>query len=144
MTKSGANYDVMIVGAGVSGSFIGWYLAEKGIKCLILEAGSYFHAGNYPRNERDSNSKFYWGGGLEFNTHASIGLLRPKAVGGGSIVNQALLDRFDANALDSWKNRSGVDYFTQKALEKYYDIVDEELVSQEIPAKYRNGNAEVT
>jgi len=143
MTKSGANYDVMIVGAGVSGSFIGWYLAEKGVKCLILEAGSYFHAGNYPRNERDTNSKFYWGGGLEFNTHASIGLLRPKAVGGGSIVNQALLDRFDANALDSWKNRSGVDYFTQKALEKYYDIVDEELVSQEIPAKYRNGNAEV-
>lgn len=143
MTKTSSDYDVIIVGAGVSGSFIGWHLAEQGVRCLMLEAGSYFHAGNYPTNERDSNSKLYWGGGLEFNTHASIGLLRPKAVGGGSIVNQALLDRFDDDALDSWKNASGIDYFSRTALDTYYDMVDEQVVSQEIPAKYRNGNAEI-
>lgn len=143
MTKNETLYDVIIVGSGVSGSFIGWRLAEKGIKCLILEAGSYFNAGNYPSNELDSNSKLYWGGGLEFNTHASIGFLRPRAIGGGSIVNQALLDRFDDDALDSWKNISGIDYFSVSALEKYYNMVDEEVVSQEIPAKYRNKNAEI-
>jgi choline dehydrogenase-like flavoprotein len=143
MSSTQSAYDVIIVGAGVSGSFIGWHLAEKGVRCLMLEAGSYFHAGNYPTNERDSNSRLYWGGGLEFNTHASIGLLRPRVVGGGSIVNQALLDRFDDDALDSWTEVSGIDYFNQDALKAYYDVVDEQLVSQEIPAKYRNGNARI-
>jgi len=136
-------YDVVIVGSGCSGSFMAWKLVEKGYKCLVLEAGSYFHHDTYPDSEIDSNSKLYWGGGIELNTHANIGILRPKVVGGGSIVNQALLDRFDDNALDSWKEVSGIDFFDRKHLEQYYDIVDEQIYSQEIPAKYRNRNADI-
>jgi choline dehydrogenase-like flavoprotein len=83
----------------------------------------------------------YWGGGIELNTHADIGILRPKVVGGGSIVNQALLDRFDDVALDSWKDVSGVDFFSRKHLDEYYDIVDGQLFSMEIPARFRNKNA---
>jgi choline dehydrogenase-like flavoprotein len=108
-----------------------------------LEAGSYFHAETYPRKELDSNSKLYWGGGIELNTEANIGILRPKVLGGGSIVNQALLDRFDDMALDSWTNESGINYFNQKDLAGYYDQVEEEIASQEIPAQFRNRNAAI-
>jgi len=141
-TKS-SGYDVIIVGSGVSGSFMAWKLAEKGVKCLVLEAGSYFHHNSYPVSEIDSNSKLYWGGGIELNTQANLGILRPKVVGGGSIVNQALLDRFDDIALDSWRKKSGITWFDRKHLDDYYDIVDEQVYSQEIPARYRNRNAEI-
>ena len=137
------DYDVIIVGSGVSGSFMAWRLVSQGVKCLMLEAGSYFHHDNYPVSEIDSNSKLYWGGGIELNTHANIGILRPKVVGGGSIVNQALLDRFDNIAFDAWKEQSGIDYFTRKHLDDYYDIVDDQIYSQEIPARYRNRNAQI-
>jgi len=136
-------YDVIIVGSGCSGSFVAWKLSKAGLNCLLLEAGSYFHAGTYPRKELDSNSKLYWGGGIELNTEGNIGILRPKVLGGGSIVNQALLDRFDDLALDSWKEVSGIGYFTQEELAPFYDEVEEEIASQEIPAKFRNRNAEI-
>lgn len=141
ITTSG--YDVVIIGSGCSGSFVAWKLTKSGLSCLLLEAGSYFHAETYPRKEIDSNSKLYWGGGIELNTEATIGLLRPKVLGGGSIVNQALLDRFDDMALDSWTNESGIDFFNQKDLAPYYDTVEEHIASQEIPAKFRNRNAEI-
>ncbi len=134
-------YDVIIVGSGVSGSFMAWKLVSQGVKCLMLEAGSYFHHNNYPVSEIDSNSKLYWGGGIELNTHASIGILRPKVVGGGSIVNQALLDRFDDVAFDAWQKQSGIEFFSRKHLDDYYDIVDEQIFSQEIPERFRNRNA---
>ena len=146
MEKDGiktTGYDVVIIGSGCSGSFVAWKLAKTGLNCLLLEAGSYFHAETYPRKELDSNSKLYWGGGIELNTEANIGILRPKVLGGGSIVNQALLDRFDDLALDSWTNESGIDYFNQKDLEGYYDQVEEEIASQEIPAQFRNRNAAI-
>jgi len=138
-----SGYDVVIIGSGCSGSFVAWKLTKSGLNCLLLEAGSYFHAETYPRKEIDSNSKLYWGGGIELNTEANIGILRPKVLGGGSIVNQALLDRFDDIALDSWTEESGVNYFTKKDLAPYYDQVEEEIASQEIPAKFRNRNAEI-
>lgn len=138
-----SGYDVIIVGSGCSGSFVAWKLSEAGLSCLLLEAGSYFHADSYPQKEIDSNSILYWGGGIELNTDASIGMLRPKVLGGGSIVNQALLDRFDDNALDSWRVTSGIDFFSKEELSGYYDQVEEVIASQEIPAKYRNRNAEI-
>ena len=83
--------------------------ARPGMKCVMLEAGQRLQrAHTYPRNEVDANSQLYWGGGIELTKDASIGLLRPKVVGGGSIVNQALLDRFDDDAFDSWREASGV------------------------------------
>ena len=136
-------YDAILIGAGVSGSFIADRLTASGMKCLMLEAGKFFDRRTYPRVEVDANSQLYWGGGIELNHDASIGLLRPKVVGGGSIVNQALLDRFDDNALDSWRAVSGVEFFASDQLAPWYDQAEGSLSIQEIPAQYRNRNAEI-
>jgi choline dehydrogenase-like flavoprotein len=136
-------YDAIIVGAGVSGSFIADELTQAGMKCVMLEAGKFFDRKTYPRNEVDANSQMYWGGGIELNHDASIGLLRPKVVGGGSIVNQALVDRFDDDALDSWRAASGVEFFSTDALAQWYDQAESRICMQNVPAKYRNRNAEI-
>jgi choline dehydrogenase-like flavoprotein len=136
-------YDALIVGAGVSGSFIANTLTRAGMKCAILEAGKDYERETYPRNELDANAELYWGGGVELTSDAGIGLLRPKAVGGGSIVNQALLDRFDDSAFDAWRAESGVDFLTRKDLEPWYDRAANELQIRTVPEEYRNGNAEI-
>jgi choline dehydrogenase-like flavoprotein len=140
---SHGRYDAVIVGAGVSGSFIAESLTRAGMQCVLLEAGKSFTRESYPRREIDANSQLYWGGGIELNRDASIGLLRPKAVGGGSIVNQALLDRFDEAAFGAWREESGVSFFVREQLDPWYDAAAERLSIQTVPEEYRNGNAEV-
>lgn len=136
-------YDVIVIGAGVSGSFMAKTLAESGQKVLILEAGSAFTRTNYPRKEIDANSRLYWGGGVELNTSSTLALLRPKVVGGGSIVNQALMDRFDDDALDSWRSQSGVSFFSTAEMASWYEKAEKELHIETISEKYRNGNAKI-
>jgi len=143
MASDANTYDAIIVGAGTSGSCVASALSAGGMRCLILEAGKHFTRDTYPRTELDANSQLYWGGGLELNTDADIGFLRARVVGGGSIVNQALMDRFDDVALDSWRERSGVSFFTSTAMAPWYDKAESEISLQYIPAEYRNRNAHI-
>jgi choline dehydrogenase-like flavoprotein len=136
-------YDAVIVGAGVAGSFIAERLVAAGLRCVMLEAGRDFDTAGYPRTEVDANALLYWGGGVELTRDARIGLLRPKVVGGGSVMNQALLDRFDDDALDSWRERSGVELFSRAGLDPWYAHVERQLSITTVPEAYANGNAEV-
>lgn len=135
--------DFIIIGAGISGILMAKELTDAGAKVLLLEAGKYFNRDTYPRKEIDANSQMYWGGGIELNKEADIGFLRPKVVGGGSIVNQALLDRFDDVALKSWQEQSGVDFFTTEELRPWYEKAEQSVHIEEIPALYRNANADI-
>ena len=143
VVKSSMIYDAVIVGAGISGSFIGNALAQAGLRCVMLEAGRDFARATYPRTEVDANSLLYWGGGLELTKDANLGLLRPKAVGGGSVMNQALLDRFDDDAFDSWRAASGVAYLTRADFDPWYDQVASQICIGTVPEQYANGNAAV-
>jgi choline dehydrogenase-like flavoprotein len=136
-------YDAVIVGAGVSGSFIAQELTRAGMHCLLLEAGKDFNRATYPRREIDANSQLFWSGGIELNADATIGLLRPKVVGGGSVVNQALADRFDDDAFDAWRAASGVASLTRAEFDPWYDAAAREIEIRTVPEEYRNGNARI-
>jgi choline dehydrogenase-like flavoprotein len=137
-------YDAIIVGAGVSGSWIADELTRAGKRCLVLEAGKHFPRGKYPQVEMDANSQLYWSGGIEFNATADIGFLRPKVVGGGSIVNQALVDRFEDLAWEDWaRDSGGIEFFEKSKIAPHYDAVEERITIQTIPAEFRNGNAKI-
>jgi len=139
--KTRRYFDFAFVGAGVSGSFIADELCRAGCDCLMLEAGKFFTRRTYPTNGMDGNSQLYWSGGLELGRDCRIAFLRPKVVGGGSIVNQALVDRFDEDAFKSWREASGVDFFTVDRMAPWYDKAESEIEIQEIPSRFRNRNA---
>jgi choline dehydrogenase-like flavoprotein len=141
MLTEQSKFDIIIIGAGVSGPFLAQQFCDQGLKVLMLEAGESLDKDTYPTKEIDSNSRLYWGGGIELNTRADIALLRPKVVGGGSLVNQALLDRFDDIALDSWKETSQIDYFNRELMDPWYEKAEAELSFQEIPEAQRTENA---
>ena len=138
-----SGFDVVIVGGGVSGSFIADELCRAGLRCVMLEAGADLSRDTYPRTELDANSQLYWGGGIEFAKGSSIGFLRAKVVGGGSIVSRAVLERFDDLAFDAWRERSGVSFLSRSALDPWYERVAERIRIRVVPEGYRNGNAEI-
>jgi choline dehydrogenase-like flavoprotein len=72
-----------------------------------------------------------------------LGFLRAKVLGGTSIVNQALLDRFDDDAWDDWRARSGVPYFTRDAMEADYRACEEGLCISKVPEEFRNRNSRI-
>ena len=138
-----APYDVVIVGSGPSGTAFAQVLVRAGRRCLLLEAGDRFAASQYPRNERDGNARLFWGGGAEFDVSAQLGFLRARVLGGGSVVNQALWDRFDAIALDDFRAKSGVEDFSESGMTPWYERAERMVALTTIPETAWNRNAQL-
>lgn len=133
-----AHYDVIIIGSGPSGSAIANELTRSGIRCLMLEAGKYFPRDTFPQLEIDYNSQIYWSGGLELDTTCKNGIMRGKAVGGGTLAYQAIIYRFDEYALGPWRRQSGINYFTVEEMEPWYKKADPLLHVAPVDERYRN------
>lgn len=138
-----AFHDVVIIGSGASGSVLAHYLTRAGADVLMLEAGAGYDAASYPRNELYGNARLFWSGGMDATTNANLLFLRGKVLGGGTVVNQCLLDRFDDLALDDWRERSGIDYFSVDAMARHYDEVESRLALQSLEQDQWNRNAEL-
>lgn len=136
-------YDYIIVGSGAGGGPLARWLTAAGHSVLMLEAGSRFRPHEYPDNELEANNCLMWNGGMDASRDAGFMFLRGKVFGGGTVINQALLDRFDARALDSWAERSGLDEFSVDAMARHYDAVETELSLEQIPPEDRNRNADL-
>lgn len=136
-------HDFIIIGSGASGSVIAHELTRAGADVLMLEAGKRFSAASFPDNELDANANLMWNGGMDASADASTLFIRGKVVGGGTIINQCLLDRFDDDALDSWQTQSGIKFFNSKIMAKHYDAVESNLTLHSMEQKDWNKNAEL-
>jgi len=136
-------YDFVIIGSGPSGAVLAYNLCKAGARCLMLEAGKEFTSKTFPSNELNANTSLMWNGGMDTTTDASLLFLRGKTLGGGSIINQCLLDRFDDNAFDDWRDRTGVDFFSTEAMTRYYDEVESKLSLHTMEKSDWNRNAEL-
>lgn len=122
------HYDFIIVGSGASGGVLAHNLHKAGAKCLLIEAGKYFTKDTFPQTEAEYSAQLFWGGGLEFDTRSKTAFLRAKCVGGTTIVNQCLMDRFDDIAFNDWKAQTGVDFMSKEAMASYYEKVENNMV----------------
>lgn len=128
------HYDLIVVGSGPSGGRIAAHFVKAGAKVLLLEAGPFFRAKDFPKPEIASSAQMFWGGGAELSTDARLGFLRAKCVGGTSVVNQALLDRFDDYVWQEWRSISGID-FSASYLSAEYESVERSVSLQTISEK---------
>ncbi|MBI2421388.1 MAG: GMC family oxidoreductase [Candidatus Hydrogenedentes bacterium] len=144
MPTSTSHFDYIIAGSGTSGGVAAWYLQQAGARCLLLEAGKYYKPReDFPLPEADYTAQLMWGGGIEYNTRCDLAFIRGRCVGGGSVVNAALMDRFDDVAFDDWKAASGVPFFSESAMEPHYDFAETQIALEEIPDHHRNNNAQL-
>lgn len=136
-------YDFIIIGSGASGGVMAHRLTQAGAHCLMLEAGQDLGPKTYPANEMRANAKLMWSGGTDFTTDAKTILLRGKVVGGGTIINQCLLDRFDDIALDDWSDRSGIRSLSVEGMSPYYDTAEALINLHEYQQQDFNRNAQL-
>ena len=136
-------YDFIVIGSGSSGGTLARTLHDSGAKILLLEAGKLYNKKTFPRNEMDFSSELFWGGGLEFDVKAQTAFLRAKCVGGTTIVNQALMDRFDEDCFSDWTARSGVDFFSEEAMAPYYERAEQRIGLHTFEGKSMNRNAKL-
>lgn len=137
------SYDFIIIGSGTSGGVLAYYLTKAGAKCLLLEAGKAFNTQTFPDNEMDYSAQMFWNGGMEFNSNVTIAFLRGKCLGGGSVVNQCLLDRFDDIAWDDWRSAADIDFFTSAQLAPHYEEIESKLSLRETLPRHFNRNAQL-
>lgn len=143
MAEPTPRYDAVIIGAGTSGLNVARELSRAGMRVLGFEAGARYSRTTYPRTEVDASAQLYWGGGVELTTDAAIAILRPKVVGGGSIVNQALMDRFDDVAWDDFRAASGIPFFRSEDMAPWYERAEANIALQIVPEDRRNENARI-
>ncbi len=136
-------YDFIIVGSGASGSTLAYYLTKAGARCLLIEAGKDYKPQEYPSNELDANTSLMWNGGMNATDDAGLLLLRGKCVGGGTVINQCLLDPFDDQAFDQWRAASNIEFFSSGAMAKHYHAVESQLQLHHFKAAEMNGNAKL-
>ncbi len=136
-------YDYIIVGSGASGGAMAYYLTKAGAKVLLLEAGKHYGAKTFSPNEMISNANLMWSGGTDLTTDAATVLLRGKVVGGGTIINQCLLDRFDDIAFNDWQADSDIPFFSVEGMAPHYDEVENHLALYHLQKSDWNRNAEI-
>ncbi|HVL00391.1 MAG TPA: GMC family oxidoreductase [Dongiaceae bacterium] len=136
-------HDYIIVGSGASGSVLARYLTQAGADVLMLEAGKRFSASTFPANEMDANAQLMWNGGMDLSRDAATLFIRGKVVGGSTIINQCLLDRFDDIALNDFRTATGLAFFNRQTMTRHYDTVESNLSLHYMQKNDWNRNAEL-
>lgn len=136
-------YDYIVIGSGAGGGVTAYYLSKAGANVLLIESGKAYQADTYPNNELDANAQLLWGGGTELTKDAKTVILRGKVLGGGTIVNQALLDRFDEVAWRDFKAQSAVSFFDVDSMAGHYDAIENEIPLHKFTPEDWNGNAKL-
>jgi cholesterol oxidase len=110
------NFDAIVLGSGYGGAVSAYRLAQAGLSVVVLETGYEQKAPNIPRGQESEwcPDKGHFGPHTINHLSNSVTAWRGTAVGGGSIVNAAVMIR--KNDFENWPGK-----ITRQSLDPYYD-----------------------
>jgi len=112
---------VAIIGSGPGGAAAASALAPDH-DVVVFEAGPRFRSDEYPLDTLAAMALLYEGGLMTPSRNMDLRILRPRAVGGGSVVNEGVTIRPRASTLDHWQSLGAG--FDRAALERALDDVE--------------------
>jgi choline dehydrogenase-like flavoprotein len=96
-------YEVAVVGSGAGGGPAAAALADAwGDGVVLIEAGRHFKREDFNQLERDMLPALYAQSGLQGTEDGAIGMLQGRAVGGSTVVNDAICFRPPPEIEERW------------------------------------------
>lgn len=100
---------VVIIGSGPGASIMAKGLSEKGKRVLLIERGDHTDSSQFNEDEIDMVSRLYADGALQQAADFRFQVIQGSAVGGSSVVNNAVCFDTPHSVLDRWNDRNGID-----------------------------------
>jgi choline dehydrogenase-like flavoprotein len=135
-------YDAVIIGSGAAGSVMAYQLANKGMRVLVVERGARHDPTTFEHNELAMFPRLYKQGGLQTTTDHDVTIAQGQAVGGSTVINNAIWLRADLDrVLPSWAQAGAP--VPREYIEKAYAELEWALHVNPIPALVANKGTNV-
>ncbi len=119
--------DVAVVGSGAGGAVIAAHAAQAGLRVVVLEAGGYHTADDFPQREYPGTDSLYDDHGLRTTKDLAISLFSGHAAGGGTTINWMTCLRPPPWVLEEWERVHGIEGLSGPQFESVIEEVEQRL-----------------
>lgn len=118
--------DIVVIGSGAAGSVMAYCLAKRGLKVIVLEKGAREDPATFEHDELEMLPRLYKAGGLQMTKDHDVAIAQGCAVGGSTVINNAIWLRADLlKVLPQWEAHGA--YINAERLTKAYEELEEAL-----------------
>jgi choline dehydrogenase-like flavoprotein len=119
--------DACVIGSGAGGSVAAAVLASKGMKVIVLEAGSGWQSEDFDQHEGVGTRELYLDRGTTSTRDLAFGILAGSALGGGTAINWQTSLRTPQGVREEWAKKSGCTHFADESFTGSLDSVCDRL-----------------
>jgi len=119
--------DAVVIGSGAGGGVVAGELARAGKNVIVLEMGGYNNEANFTLQEAQAMPELYLKRGTLTSKDLGLVVLAGSTLGGGTVVNWTTSFRTPENILDEWAQTSGLQDFTESALQNSFAAVERRI-----------------
>lgn len=119
--------DVAIVGTGAGGATAARVFAERGLRVVLIEEGPLHSSRDFHMLEREAYPQLYQESASRKTKDKGVTILQGRAVGGSTTVNWTSSFRTPPETLAYWRERFGLNDYTEAALAPWFAAVEKRL-----------------
>ncbi len=135
--------DVVVVGSGAGGATVATELALSGLRVVVLEEGPRVPASLLGAMRPSESMRHVWRDGavtaaIGLGDTPTVNVTMGRCVGGSSVLTGAVCFRIPDPVMSWWTSELGLDGYTPREMERYFDHVERAIHVEEVPESMRS------